>query len=272
VSKSRIAADLQERRKVEFPFHYSTKGKYVQIVARIADAPGTLASVLTALGEKVDLVGTSSYSAEEGTAIFSGFGRVLSESDDADSIEKHAVKSRSLHGCKVWESREGLLVDSFHHGLQTTSGEAYLMIPTMALASTFETLVKTFGTGGETILYYQGKDYAKARWELYRKVLGPHPENRFTDLTAIFTALGWGISTVKFEGGRVSYVTKDCFECSVGTHNGRRCSFLRGMAVGTAEGIFGKEIICEETLCRLKGDDVCEFVLASKDDTPLVGS
>ena len=259
---------MQRRRRIEFPFYYSTDGKFVHIVAKLADEPGALASVLEALDARVNLIGTQSYSTEDGTAVFSGFGKLM-DSEDAHSIQKLASRSRSVKECQVWESKDGLLVDRFHTGLQTASGDPYLMLPAVALASAFETLVRTFGTGGETILYVQGVDYAKSRWEIYQKVLGPHPEKRFNDLAAIFGTLGWGESTVYFDSGKLRYVTRDCFECSVATHSSRGCSFLRGMAVGIAQGVFKKELTCIETRCRQKGGDVCEFVVSAKDGSPL---
>jgi predicted hydrocarbon binding protein len=42
-----------------------------------------------------------------------------------------------------------------------------------------------------------------------------------------------------------------------------------GMAVGIFSGLFDKELVGEETLCRQKGDDHCEFVLRAKDQQRL---
>jgi predicted hydrocarbon binding protein len=268
MSDSTVGREMPRRRKVEFPFHYAPEGRYVQVVARLSDEPGALASLLGLLGGRLNLVGTQSYSIEDGSAMFSGYGKILDDSS-AHDIEELSSLSHSVQACRVWESNNGLLVDRFHIGLQTASGEAFLMLPVTALASTFEELVRTFGSGGETILYSQGMDYAKVRWNVYKKILGPHPETRIDDLAAIFGSLGWGITTVRFESGKLKYVTRDCFECSVKTSYSRRCSFLRGMAVGIGQNVFGEELICEETRCRQKGGDVCEFVLSAKDGTPL---
>jgi len=262
------SAEMPRRRKVEFPFYYSKEGNYVQIVAKLSDEPGALASLLGLLGGKVNLVGTQSYSVEDDSAMFSGYGRLLNGSRGQD-IHDLASMSFAVRACQVWEDNRGLLVDRFHVGLQTASGEPFVMLPATALASTFEALVKTFGSGGETILYFQGMDYARARWEVYRKVLGPHPEQRFDDLAAIFSTLGWGDSTVFHDSGKLRYVTKDCFECSVKTSCSRGCSFLRGMAVGIAQSVFRREMVCEETRCRQKGYSLCEFVVSAKDGAPL---
>lgn len=262
-----LTASLRPERKVEFPFHYSPDGKMVHIVARLADAPGALASLLNLLVTKVDLIGTSSYAIEEGTAVFSGFGRLLSQSDDAHAVQTLASRSNTVQGCYAWESNAGLLVDRFHRGFRTPNGEAYLLVPTKALSFAFEALVQKFGSGGGTILYLQGFDYAKARWEVYGKMLGSNPAARLDELASVFTSLGWGVSEVTSDAPDrlLKYSVSDCFECSVPTKNGRRCEFLRGMAAGFAEGIYGYEVTSEETRCTQQGDPVCEFVVRPRE-------
>lgn len=258
---------LPRRRKVEYPFHYSPDWRLVHFVAEVQDKPGALAFLLNTLGTKLNLIGTTSYSAGDGTAIFSGFGQVLSKHDTAQSIQALAAETHSAIACRAWESKEGFLVDTFHTGLQNGLGEPFIMVPTASLAKSFEEVVRVFGSGGKTILYLQGMDYAKARWRLFSLLLGPHAEKRTEEIFSIFEAFGLGTLTVSSEsnGKTLRLVVRDCFECSVSTSTGRSCEFIRGMVVGYFGGVFGKEVGCEETKCRLKGDKLCEFVLKTSE-------
>ena len=263
---------LQRQSKVIFPYHFSPDKRLVHIVARISDDPGALASVLTLIGSKVNLIGTTSYALKGGTAIFSGFGELLSRSDTGESVREFVTLSRKVMACQVWESKGGLLVDWFHTGVQSSTGEPCIILPTSGLAKTFDEVVRTFGSGGETILYLQGREFAIARFELYRKMLGPHPEKRFDEALHIFEAAGYGSSSVDIRdsGKELHLVTKGCFECSSGSESGRTCAYTRGLAVGSFGEAFGKELTCEEIRCRLKRSNECEFVLRAKDGQPLV--
>jgi predicted hydrocarbon binding protein len=241
------------------------------VVAWLSDEPGTLASLLSALKSQVNLVSTSSYSLGGNLAIFSGFGEVLSESATAEAIQGLTAKLPNVSGCQVWESRDGLLVDRFHTGFQAGVGEPYLIFLTRALSETFEGIVRTFGSGGQTILYKQGLNYGRSRSGLYKMMMREHPERRLDDLTAIVGALGYGKSTATLEpsGKAMTLTSIECFECSTPTRTGRTCMFQLGMAVGIFSALFAKDLVGEETLCRQKGNEHCEFVLKVKDQQRL---
>jgi len=260
------------QRHVIFPFHYAPNEKTVYVTASIPDTPGTLAALLKVLSSRVNLIGTSSYSLPRNVAIFAGFGKVLSEAVNAQSLQAEIVKAAGVNHCQVWESNQGLIVDRFHTGFQGGVGEPYLVFPTGGLSDAFEKIVGTFGSGGSTLLYDLGLDYAKGRSGLYKGMMGPHPESRIDELTAIVTALGYGNSTASFDPGysALRLTSEECFECSTPSETGRTCSFLRGMAVGIFSHLFGLELVCEETMCRHRGDEYCKFVLKAEDGGPLV--
>jgi predicted hydrocarbon binding protein len=255
--------------KVEFPFFFSKDERSVQIVAELRDEPGSLSTLLTELATRVNLIGTSSYSMEGNRAIFSAFGKILSPADNAQSIQQLGSSVSTVRSCWVWEDNQGLLVDRYHYGLQSLSGERYVMQPVAALGSTFDALVRIFGSGAEVILYNQGLEYAKSRWAGISKVFGPHPETRLGEVAALVRAMGWAEPTITYDPNtsEVRCVNTQCFECSAPLNDHRDCSFLRGMAAGLIEGMFGTQMNSEETRCIKKGDDVCEFVL-----TPRVGN
>ena len=78
--------------------------------------------------------------------------------------------------------------------------------------------------------------------------------------------MGWAEPTITYdrETGTVQVVNSECFECSAPTRNRDGCSFMRGMAAGLVEGMFGRPVQSEETRCIRRGDGVCEFVLRRK--------
>jgi len=260
------------KRHLIFPFHYSEKEKTVFVVASISDKPGALAALLKVLSRRVNLVGTSSYSLGGDEAVFSGFGQVLSKRTTAQSLRSEVLKSAKARSCQVWSSRKGLIIDRYHTGFQGGIGEPYVVFPSRGLSDTFEGIVRVFGTGGSTLLYDLGLDYAKVRAPLYKKMMGAHPEARIDELAAIVTALGYGLSDASFgpDYGFLRLRSIECFECSSPTRLGRRCSFLRGLAAGIFGPLFDVDIVGEEPKCRNAGDDYCEFILKAKDGRPLV--
>ena len=258
-------------RKLIFPFLYSPGERMVHVVATLTDEPGALASLLSALSSKVNLIGTSSYSKGGNRAIFSGFGRILSVNESAQSIRDSTSNLPNVHDCKVWDSKDGLLVDRFHTGFWAGVGEPYLMFPNKGLSETFEAVVRALGSGGEFMLYTQGMDYANVRGPLYKKLMGPHPEARLDELAALVGALGYGKSTASIDPSdmELKLTSQECFECSTPTLCKRTCSFLRGMAVGVFSSIFDKELVGAETRCRQRGHEECVFILTPKDQRPL---
>jgi len=259
-------------RHVIFPFHYDPDEKTVFVVASISDEPGALAALLAVLRKRVNLIGTSSYAMGNNTANFSGYGKLLSAKSSTQFLQKEIMASAKVHNCQVWESRNGLIVDRFHTGFQAGIGEPYVVFPNRGLSNTFEGIVKTFGTGGATLLYDLGFAYAEARSDLYKKMMGPHPETRIDELAAVVTALGYGLSSASFEPGykALRLTSRECFECSTPSTCQRQCSFLRGMAAGIFGPLFGVDIESEETKCRNLRGDHCEFVIRARDGQPLV--
>lgn len=258
---------MPRQKKIVFPFYYSPGKKLVHIVAKIRDEPGALAALLKGLAPMVNLLGSSSYGIGKGKALFSGFAETLFHTDSADSIRATLDELPDVLDFQVWEGQDGLLVDWFHTGIQSGNGESYIMFPSEGFSETFEQVMEALGkSGGDTLLFLEGKKFAEKRFGMYRKMLGPNPSSRVDEASRIFEALGYGRSTIKVEdsGKVVRLVKEDCFECSGSTRRGRTCSFTRGMAAGSFGALMGKELIGTETKCRLKGDKVCEFVLTQK--------
>jgi predicted hydrocarbon binding protein len=241
---------------VVFPYYYSAHKKLFHVVARIRDVPGALAGLLTLLTTEVNLLGSTSYSIEGDSAVYSCFAEALRKSETPEEIEGLIARSPWVLESSVTESRDGLLVDTYHTGVQLGSGEPYIMFPSAGMADIFEKLVHEFGSGGETILYELGRNFGYDRFELYRPLLGPDPQARLGEAAHIFEALGYGTSTITRNPDKtIRIVVEDCFECVTPSEIGRSCAFRRGLAAGSFGALLEKEVQCQETKCRSKGQD-----------------
>jgi len=255
------------RRRVVFPYYYSAHKKLFQVVARIKDVPGALAGVLNLLTTELNLLGSTSYSIEGDSAIFSCFAEALQKSETTEEIQGLLARSPWVLESWVGESKSGLLVDFFHTGVQVGSGEPYIMFPIAGMGDIFEKLIREFGSGGETILYELGRNFGYDRFELYRPLLGPEPRTRLDEAAHIFEALGFGASTItQNPDGSIRMVVDDCFECFTPSVVGRTCAFRRGLAAGSFGALIGREVQCQETKCKSKGDKFCEFVVTLRPD------
>jgi len=258
---------MVRRRRVVFPYYYSARKKLFHVVTRIKDVPGALAGVLNLLTTELNLLGSTSYSIEGDSAMFSCFAESLRRSETPEEIQRLLAKSPWVLESRVSESRDGLLVDSFHTGVQVGAGEPYIMFPSAGMDDIFEKLVRTFGSGGETILYELGRNFGNDRFELYRPLLGSQPRTRVDEASHIFEALGYGESTItQNPDGSILMVVDDCFECFTPSVIGRSCAFRRGLAAGSFGALIGQEVQCQETKCRSKGDKFCEFILTPRPD------
>jgi len=253
---------MTRRRRVVFPYYYSPHKKLFHVVTRIRDVPGALAGVLALLTKELNLLGSTSYSIEGDSAMFSCFAEALRKSESSEEILGLLAMSPWVLESSVMESRDGLLVDFYHTGVQVGTGEPYVLFPSAGLADVFEKLVRTFGTGGQTILYELGRNFGRDRFDKYRPILGPEPESRLDEAAHIFEALGYGTSEItQNPDGSIRMTVDDCFECSSPSDVGRPCDFRRGLAAGSFGALLGKEAQCQETECRSKGARSCQFVV-----------
>jgi len=197
--------------------------------------------------------------------MFSCFAEALRKAETSEEIQSLLSKSPWVLESSVSESKNGLLVDMFHTGVQVGSGEPYIMFPAAGMADIFEKLVETFGSGGETILYELGRNFGFDRFEKYRPLLSPEPRARLDEAAHIFEALGYGASTITLSpDGSIRMVVDDCFECITPSEIGRSCAFRRGLAAGSFAALLERETQCQETKCRSKGARSCEFVITPR--------
>ncbi len=258
---------MKQLRRPTMGFYFSPRAKTFHIVVNMKDVPGALNSVLSALRSKVDLVESISYALEDGTAAWSGFGKALSKSDTEESIQKAVSRSPSVLECLVEGSDRGLLVDSFHQGVEVAPGRPAIILPVTGFSRICEHLAKILGTGGETILFEEGSALGRATGHYLAGKLGPaRPDLRTKAALGLYRANGWGTVTLKEDpnGKLMKIKVKDCPECAGNGGDRKECGFMRGHLVSIVTELSEVKYRSEETRCRLRGDPDCEFSLTSQ--------
>jgi predicted hydrocarbon binding protein len=253
---------MQPRKKIIFPYYFSRDRKLFHIVAEMKDVPGSLSSILDLLKSHVNLVGIISYNTSDGRAMFSGFAEAISRSQSGPALQKLVAALPLVNDAMVTEGKDGFLVDSFHTGVQGGAGENYVMMQKESLSAMLNQMVRIFGTGGETILYEEGRKFGASRGRAFKLLLGKDSvPGMVSSLVHVFAALGWGQATQNpaAEGERLRITVADCFSCAI-SDGKKGCAFMRGWFAGFSAEALGREVHIEETRCRLRGDDVCEFV------------
>ena len=254
---------MKETRKREFPLLYSKEKKLFNIVVHMSDDPGSMRAILEALEEKVNLIGTSCYTLSDGTAMFTAFAEALSQDETASTLKGALGSLDTALETEVGEGKGGLLVDTFHTGIQVGRDE-YLLMRREGLSGVFDHIVKLFGSGGEVLLHEEGR--ALGRDDAQRRIseLGEDvAANESAYLGRALTPQGWGVVESSAKPGQTDYkvTVADCFECSGEGGVRKGCDFVRGFYEGSVEVTRGREPKVEEVACRLRGDDACVFTI-----------
>ena len=210
---------------------------------------------------------SSSYTLGDGTAIWSGFGTSLLEGETEEKLKKLIERSPFVSECEVKGSDRGLLIDSFHSGLDVAPDRPGVVFPIVGVARIYDRMVQTFGSGGKVILYEEGSELGKSTGRYLNARLGKGDlEWKVKALLGTYKAYGWGSASLEVEepDTRFRVTIHDDFECSEMGKGRKGCDYLRGHLVSTISTLSGKEFEGEETKCRLRGDPLCEFFLSRK--------
>jgi predicted hydrocarbon binding protein len=248
-------------KKREFSFYFAEGKKLFHIVARISDEPGSLGKVLNLLGTRVNFVGTSTYTLSNRTALFSGYAEALRANESADQLKKVVESSKAATEVAVMPGQDGILVDTYHTGFES-NGQDMMLFRRAAMAGMLSQIYKLLGSGGETLLYEEGKAIGRSNMEETVKEIGKERVGaNIAYLRKRLRALGWGDVDAPIKGDRTRLQVRDCFECSDSSDSRTGCHFFRGYIVGNRGPVDGKEPVVEEVKCVLRGDEVCEFVI-----------
>ena len=232
----------------------------------MSDAPGSMGEILEALRKRVNMIGTSSYTLSDGTAMLTAFAEALSSKETAASLKEAIGGLEAALETEVSEGRDGLLVDTFHTGILVGDDE-YLLLRRQGLSGVFDHIVKLFGTGGEVLLYEEGKALGRDNAERLAKELGEETvANEAAYLGRVLAAEGWGVneSTTNAGTSELRVTVADCFECSGKGEMRKGCDFLRGFYEGSVEAARGARPKVEEVECRLRGGKHCVFRVSSQ--------
>jgi predicted hydrocarbon binding protein len=248
------------------PYYFAPGKKLFQIVVKVRGDSGALGSVLGSVESAVRPVASVTYALPDNASMLSVVGEALSDADTAEMVRSSVTTNGAALEVEVLEGREGMLVDTFHTGLATGAGYI-MMIRRHSLTRMLDRVKRLLGSGGEVVLFEEGIAVGKANGEAFLKALGAEKVRRNIDyLRSNLSAQGWGSVSVKVsaDGQTRTMVVEDCFECSSNDGGRTGCQFFKGYIMGNTSAIFGKAFSVEETVCRLRGGDVCEFVVESR--------
>ena len=259
---------MKETRKQSLGFYFYPGMKGFHIVAKLKDVPGALHSVLGLLHDRVNFANSTTYSLEDGTAIWSGFGTSLSEGETEEKLKKSIEQSTFVLECEVKGSDHGLLIDSFHSGLDVAPGRPGVVFSIVGITRIYDRLVQTYGSGGETILFDEGSALGESMGQYLNERLGQDDLDwKVKALLGTYRAFGWGSASLEVEepSARFRVTVRDDFECTEMGKVRKECAFLRGHLASAISTLSGREFGGEETKCRFRGDPLCEFLISRRD-------
>jgi predicted hydrocarbon binding protein len=259
-----LSPAMKPTRKRSLGFYFFDTAKAFHIVIRLKDVPGALSSALELLCNCVDIVASTSYSMEDGEAIWSGFVKSLSNTETEVRLQKLVQSSPMVLECEVKGSDNGLLIDSFHSGIEVAPERPGVVLPKIGVSRMFNRLAEVFGSGGETILFEEGTALGQSSGQYLNATLAHNSLDwRIKALLGMYRTYGWGSASLEVEnpGSRFRIGFSDCFECAEMGKERKECGFLGGHLSSTVSALSGKEFRHEETKCRLRGDPLCEFLL-----------
>jgi predicted hydrocarbon binding protein len=109
---------------------------------------------------------------------------------------------------------------------------------------------------------YTGGSRSSSR---YKEVFNYSDEEIVAFMCKMGSEIGWGkfeVERLDREGKELIVTVRDsAFAEAYGSSDRSVCHMIRGVMAGMAAGIFGTEVVSEESLCRAKGDELCRFVL-----------
>lgn len=249
--------------KRDFPTYFAKGKKLFHIIVHMSDAPGSLVAILDLLRQNVNLIGISTYTLNDGSAMLSAFAEALTPKETPAVLQQLLGQSKATLESEVREGHDGLLVDTFHTGLNV-GGEDYFLARRDGVSEMFNHIVKIFGSGGEVLLFEEGKALGRENARKRVSELGvERVREEGSYLAKALAAQGWGNSeTLKGrKTGEIVLEVTDCFECCGGPSGRKGCHFYRGFLEGSAEITSKVPVKSEEIQCTFKGAKACVFRL-----------
>ncbi len=153
-------------------------------------------------------------------------------------------------------------------GALRVNAQRLLLVRPEALVDLQKHLEDTLGLSSKGFLYLAGEKSAREGHDLLAAVASPGsgvPFEAFQQRINAMSGLGWGLLAATVED-----VTEDRYLVTVedsaiaeayGESKKAVCHLLAGWIAGTAQSTLGRNLLCEETVCRAQGKPRCEFRL-----------
>jgi predicted hydrocarbon binding protein len=242
--------------------------KYFHIVIELENVPGALHNVLDVTrGLELNILGSfSSVDSAAKVGVWSGF--VEDNNHDAVELRRKLGGSPYVHDAIVVESNKGFLVDGVHFPLAFNTGTRAVLMTARYVARMLETIRKQFGSGGNVIIYEEGRAYGKdVGAEYFQRLGADFVTSNLGEVLKLYQALGWfrlEAVEVEHKTGKIVVRTAENFECAGSQSRVPLSHFVRGHIAGTISTYMEKEMACEETNCVAMGEKYCVFALTPK--------
>jgi predicted hydrocarbon binding protein len=245
---------------------FASKHRFFEISVDLKNMPGTLGAVADALTKNgfnilsCDLF--NDYHVEVGTCCI--IAEAISNKVTLDGTKSLLASIPAVKNLVVTESANGLIVDS-RFPLKFTSGDRAMILRSDVMRSMVESIISKFGSGGEVIVFELGRAAGQKDGEDLVASMGREEAiDNLNHLSRIYSALGWGQSTLKSkESDRSSFTVqiRNSFEVTTNEKSTEpTCIFIRGHIFGFFASILGTSYQVKETSCQSQGDESCEFV------------
>ena len=255
--------------KAVLGFLFDQERSFVHIRVTMKNSRGSLEKVLHVLtGLKVNVLSSfSNVAPGEKTGEWSAFAELAAETTP-EAVVTALKATEGVIDAEIHLSEDGLLIESSHFPVLVGPGERVLLLPPEMLSGMFAKIKRTFGSGGETILYLQGKAAGVKGAGITIRDLGKERQRSLRDTSMPFVqTLGWGRARVlehSEDFTRVKVSVTDCFECVGVRSTAMSCSFIRGVVAGVFSGMTNKQLEAEETSCVAAGAAACTFEIGER--------
>ncbi len=254
---------MKEGPRPALGFYFSPRTRVFHILVRVKGAQRGLGGLLGQLARRVSVIESVSYRLEDGSTVWSAFCEPLSKGDTQATLRRSVAANPFVLESSVRSSYRGLVVDSFHSGMEIAPGRPVMAVSVAGFSRICGRLSKLLGTGGSTVLFEEGSILGQSTGRLMNsKISRGRLDTRLAAALSLYRASGWGAMSLKVEDTQAQFRVRahECLECS-GTTGEGECSFLRGVLVGLVSTLSASEFKGEESKCRLRGDFYCEFLL-----------
>lgn len=258
ITKEQIAKEVLVGR-------YEPDKRLAQVIIEMKDVVGAMAGVATIMASlKVDMRQSVTHSLPDGTAVYNAFVVFKDPSVTTGQLVQKLVHSPLVLNARVIEGRQGAVLDTATFPVNW-QGRRVVILAQPAMARMLESVRRTFGSGGDVVLYQEGTDYGKDLAKFFIGMFGREFLLVNYDYGVnILASTGWGIpEIVDTKNGFPDLTVRlsSCLECT-GVEQGRvACSFVRGVLAGVFSTIAESPLQCEELYCHGRGAPYCEFRL-----------